>query len=215
MDPKENETKPVEVVEETVPATEEEVVTEEETTEEEPVVDYDEELQAREATREHNKTNATKRIENKKSTEEEEPKEDIKEIMRSVIREETVANEASNAHDVLQDTLSKIDNASERRLTEDIYKNSIKSSGTSRAAIENDVQLARTLANQPKVKRENSELKIAAKNRTNMSNDGGVAGKKEAPAKKSQWTREQLADFKLRGVTPEQVEATQTKLANQ
>ncbi len=210
-----HETKTEEVVEETVPVTEEVIETEEVTTEEEAVVDYDEELKAREATRGHNKTNAERRLENKKPTEDDEPKEDIKEIMRSVIREETMANEASNAHDVLQNELSKIENASERRLVEDIYKESIKSSGTSRTAIENDVQLARTLANQPKVTRENKEMKIAMQNRSNMSNDGGASSKKEAPAKKSQWTKEQLADFELRGVTPEQVEATQAKLADQ
>ena len=175
-------------------------------------VDHNAELIERQTTREHNKTNAEKRLQGKTSSKESVG--DIKEVIKEAIQEIQVAENESRVGDLINEELSEIESDSKRALVEDYYRNTIKVSGTSKQDIKRDMALAITLADQPRITRENSELKVAAKNRSNMSNDGEGSSEQSVQVTKSKWTKAQLENFKKRGITAEQVEKTQVKLAH-
>lgn len=181
--------------------------------EEEDQIDYDADLAERQELRESNKTNAERRLKEKgKLEDEDEEPTDIKEQMREVIREEKIADQEGSAQEALTEILATITDEAERRSTEDHYLHTIKPSGTTRAAIVKDIALARTLANQPKKAKEISELKVAVKNRVNISDDGGSPNQDKPKSNPETWSKEQLADMKKRKITPEDIAKTEEKL---
>ena len=202
-----------ETVEEAEVEAEEEIAEEAEEEAEEETVDYDGSLKERKTNREHNKANAERRIADKSTTPDETA--DVAEIVRKELEKDRETEKASYVSDLIIEELSKIENLSERELVEDLYTHTIQKSGTGRKDVVKDIGMARILANQPRVSKENSEMKVAIKNRQGMSNDSQGTSEDKPQHTTTKWTKEQLADFEKRGISPEDVEETQRRLANQ
>jgi delta 1-pyrroline-5-carboxylate dehydrogenase len=106
-------------------------------------------------------------------------------------------------------------NAGEKNLIKWYYDNKIIKSGTSNSDIQADLEDAMAMANKKKILKQNEELKIAAKNKSQISNMPDSSGGDEVEVKTSKWTKEQIADLKKRGLDPDKVwENYKKKLVN-
>jgi len=76
--------------------------------------------------------------------------------------------------DSIAEELSKIENPDERALTEFHFKNSVKRTGDTRAAIRADLETARFLANKPRFEKLSKELEV--KEKATPSDGAGSAG---------------------------------------
>ena len=103
--------------------------------------------------------------------EEEKEKEDVGErISQEVKKQVSVARQ-----EMVQDTIDEVidsssDNPDERKLIKWNYENSIRPTGFSRQAILDDIGRAKLLANEKKLIKENSELRVALKAKSTTSN---------------------------------------------
>ena len=81
----------------------------------------------------------------------------------TLVEEKVNAKMQDSATDLLADVLTGITNDKERELVKYHYENSIKPTGFTVLAIQKDVARARLIANEGKITKENSEMKIALK----------------------------------------------------
>lgn len=97
--------------------------------------------------------------------------EGIDDRVKEEVNSQMNAIRADMAQDAIDDTLNSISsNEDEKNLIKFHYENSIKQTGFSRQAIENDLVNAKILANRTKIFKENSELKEALKAKKSISN---------------------------------------------
>jgi len=90
----------------------------------------------------------------------------------TLVEEKVNAKMQDSATDLLEDVLTGIDNEKERKLVQYHYENSIKPTGFTTLAIQKDVARARLIANEGKIAKENSEMKIALKAKHSTGNAG-------------------------------------------
>ena len=102
-------------------------------------------------------------------------------------------------------------NQKEKELIKWYYDNRIVKSGTSDNDVRSDLEDAMAMANKKKILKQNEELKIAAKNKSQISNMPDSSGGDEVEVKTSKWTKEQIADLKKRGLDPDTVWANYKK----
>lgn len=105
-------------------------------------------------------------------------KEELFKLAREEARKEVERAQSGFVQDSLQDALaSSSSDPAERELIKFHYENSIKQSGFSRAAIAEDIQKAKALANKAKFEKMESELVKATQSKKTTSN--GSAGYSE------------------------------------
>ena len=90
----------------------------------------------------------------------------------TIVEEKVNAKMQDSATDLLADVLTGITNEKERNLVKYHYENSIKPTGFTTLAIQKDVARARLIANEGKIAKENSEMKIALKAKHSTGNAG-------------------------------------------
>ena len=88
----------------------------------------------------------------------------------TIVEEKVNAKMQDSATDLLADVLTGITNEKERNLVKYHYENSIKPTGFTTLAIQKDVARARLIANEGKIAKENSEMKIALKAKHSTGN---------------------------------------------
>lgn len=90
----------------------------------------------------------------------------------TLVEEKVNAKLQDSVPDLLADVLTGIADNKERELVKYHYENSIKPTGFTTLAIQKDVARARLIANEAKLTKENSELKIALKAKHSTGNAG-------------------------------------------
>lgn len=90
----------------------------------------------------------------------------------TLVEEKVNAKLQDSAIDLLADVLTGITDEKERELVKYHYENSIKPTGFTTLAIQKDVARARLIANEGKIAKENSEMKIALKAKHSTGNAG-------------------------------------------
>ena len=90
----------------------------------------------------------------------------------TLVEEKVNAKLQDSAKDLLADVLTGVTDEKERELVKYHYENSIKPTGFTTLAIQKDVARARLIANEGKIAKENSEMKIALKAKHSTGNAG-------------------------------------------
>ncbi len=112
-----------------------------------------------------------------------------------------------NSTDTVEGELQDItDNDKERELIKFHYENSIRQSGYTRAAIRQDLERAKLLANESKLRKENSELKEALKAKAAVGK--GSSGNNQIKPEVEEdhkFSKADLEFMKKRGLTKEEV----------
>lgn len=90
----------------------------------------------------------------------------------TLVEEKVNAKLQDSAKDLLAGVLTDITDEKERELVKYHYENSIKPTGFTTLAIQKDVARARLIANEGKIAKENSEMKIALKAKHSTGNAG-------------------------------------------
>lgn len=90
----------------------------------------------------------------------------------TLVEEKVNAKLQDSATDLLADVLTGITDEKERELVKYHYENSIKPTGFTTLAIQKDVARARLIANEGKIAKENSEMKLALKAKHSTGNAG-------------------------------------------
>jgi hypothetical protein len=133
--------------------------------------------------------------------------EDEDELINRRIDERVSAALQSNSTDTVEDALQSItDNDKERQLIKFHYENSIKQSGYSKAAIQQDLERAKLIANESKIRKENSELKEALKAKAAIGK-GSTSNQDHATVDTRKFSAEELAFMKRHGIKPEDVKS--------
>ena len=134
--------------------------------------------------------------------------EDPDELINQRIDERVSKALQDSSTDTVEDTLSSItDNDKERALIKFHYENSIKQSGYSKAAIAQDLQRAKLIANESKIRKENSELKEALKAKASLGRGSSGTNQDRTVVEDRKFSAADLAFMKARGIKPEDVKS--------
>jgi len=155
-------------------------------------------------------------VELKKESEEseEEPSDDndpygVQDIVKREVERITNSLKQELVGDVIDEELNRLsDSPDEKELIKYHYNNTIKSSGTNRKAIQEDLRSAYLLANQKKFLKENEELKAAIKSEASKSKGGTGSNQKPLKAEEKTEIKLSAADLafcKKRGIDPKTI----------
>lgn len=134
--------------------------------------------------------------------------EDPDELINQRIDERVSKALQDSSTDTVEDTLQSItDNDKERALIKFHYENSIKQSGYSKAAIAQDLERAKLIANESKIRKENSELKEALKARASMGRGSSGTNQDRATVDDRKFSKEDLAFMQKHGIKKEDVKS--------
>jgi hypothetical protein len=168
-------------------------------------IDYEAELAAEKARRE--KAEA-KIVEMKRANKNGDEEEDPDELINQRIDERVSKALQDNSTDTVEDTLQSItDNEKERALIKFHYENSIKQSGYSKAAIAQDLERAKLIANESKIRKENSELKEALKARASMGRGSSGTNQDRTVVEDRKFSKQDLAFMQRHGLKPEDIKS--------
>ena len=132
--------------------------------------------------------------------------EDPDELINQRIDERVSRALQDSSTDTVEDTLSSItDNDKERALIKFHYENSIKQSGYSKAAIAQDLQRAKLIANESKIRKENSELKEALKAKASLGRGSSGTNQDRTVVEDRKFSKQDLAFMQRHGIKPEDV----------
>lgn len=173
------------------------------------VIDYDKELEEFEKA-EHNRDGFSKRVSKKVTKNDDEDEDDddkdedktTKKVSQqiSVLREEL-------AQDYIDAQLEKLtSNPSEQRLIKLVYDSKIVKSGFGRAAILQDLEMAKAIANRRTILKTNKELAVALKSKKQPSGSGQGSGSGEKEVKVDVLSPAQITSLKARGWDDKKIE---------
>ncbi len=133
----------------------------------------------------------------------------VQDIVKREVERITSSLKQDMIGDVIDEELNRLsDSQDERELIKYHYNNTIKSSGVSRKAIQEDLRSAYLLANQSKFLKENEELKAALKSEATKSKGGTGSNQKPLKAEEKTEIKLSAADLafcKKRGIDPKTI----------
>lgn len=166
-------------------------------------IDYEAELIKERERREK----AEKKIVEMKREAKQEGEEDEDDLINRRIDERVNLALKDNSTDTVEGELQDItDNDKERELIKFHYENSIRQSGYTKAAIRQDLERAKLIANEAKIRKENSELKEALKAKASVGK--GSSGNNQVKPEVEdgyKFSKADLEFMKKRGLSKEEV----------
>jgi len=177
---------------------------------EEPAVDYKAELEKEMARRKKAEfTLYKKNVEEKKAKVQEVPAKAAPSSIREEIAQVLEEQRMQDASEAFEEELFSItENEDERELIRHKYENSLVKSGFSRAAIRQDLEDAKFLANKPKYQREQNEIAKTLVSKRTVSNSGvGASQEKPRPSEdlSKHFTKGDWQFIKDQGFTKDQI----------
>lgn len=136
--------------------------------------------------------------------------EDLEERLAKRIEETVLQAQSKWQLDRIQDDITNTikdysNNDDESQLIKYHYENTIKQSGTSKQAIDEDVKIAKLLANRKKLELENEELAIALRAKTTVNKERSASGQKmNRDNYDMKFSDADLALLKRRGISPKE-----------
>ena len=136
--------------------------------------------------------------------------EDLEERLAKRIEETVLQAQSKWQLDRIQDDVTNTINAysnndDEAELIKYHYENTIKQSGTSKQAIDEDVKIAKLLANRKRLELENEELAMALRSKTTVNKERSVSGQKmNRDVYDIKFSDADLALLNRRGINPKE-----------
>lgn len=143
----------------------------------------------------------------------ERPDVDIDKLVEEKLNQKLSALQGNFTKNIVQNTLADISqNTSEQKLIQWYYDNKIVKSGMDAESVRNDLEDCKAMVNKKKVLQTQNELKVALRNKSQISALPNSGVSEKAPVKSQFFSSEQLSHFKKLGWNEEKIKKAEENM---